>query len=200
MYTIFKNDVSIILTDDRNSIGTKPYLLWKEIQQKKVLDQLLSFGQRNIFVYHEDLAGMWTDFKNNFKVIEASGGIVKNNFDQLLFIFRQDKWDLPKGKIEKGETRKDAALREVSEECGFKTSSLGNDIATTYHLYTEDKDEVLKISYWYEMFSSETELTPQTEEGITALKWVNKDELNLVLDDTYPNICALVDTYLLAHQ
>jgi len=200
MYTIFKNDVSIILTDDLNRIGTNSYLFWKEVQGEKLLDQLLSLGLKRIFIYHQDLAVMWRGFKNEFKIIEASGGIVKNNFDQLLFIFRLGKWDLPKGKIEKGETKEFAALREVKEECGFKTLFLGKEIKTTYHLYTEGQHEVLKISYWYEMYSTDTELTPQTDEDITGLKWVVKDELNLVLGDTYPNISLLVDAYLSADQ
>ncbi|MBK9671561.1 MAG: NUDIX domain-containing protein [Bacteroidetes bacterium] len=65
--------------------------------------------------------------------IEAAGGIVKNKQGQLLFIFRHGKWDLPKGKIEKGENEQDAALREVEEECGIAELTLQKKLTTTFH-------------------------------------------------------------------
>ncbi len=78
---------------------------------------------------------MWKQFRQHFKIIEASGGIVKNEMGQILFIFRNGIWDLPKGKIEVGERKEEAGLREVEEECGFTSLTLGKFIGTTYHLY-----------------------------------------------------------------
>ena len=73
-------------------------------------------------------------FKEQFKTIEAAGGLVKKG-DKTLLIYRLKKWDLPKGKLEKGETIPEGALREVEEECGIKVS-LGQKICTTRHTYS----------------------------------------------------------------
>ena len=105
MYTIFKNDTSIILTDDRNIAGNQDCYLWIDFNMKEALDKLISKGQAKLYFYDADLTGMWDSFKGLYKVIEASGGIVQNEEDDILFIFRNDKWDLPKGKIESNETR-----------------------------------------------------------------------------------------------
>ncbi len=153
-----------------------------------------------IYLQDVDLEGMWKEFRQNFKIIEASGGIVRNGLGQILFIFRNGIWDLPKGKIEVGESRETAALREVNEECGFTRLSLGNFIGTTYHIYNEIESEVLKVSYWYEMSSDQKELTPQLEEGITALKWVGLNDLDLIIDNTYPNIILLLEMYKASFQ
>ena len=126
--------------------------------------------------------------------------IDKGGAEETLFIFRNEMWDLPKGKIEEGETKEEAGLREVEEECGFTSLELEDFIGTTYHLYTEKNTEVLKISYWYKMTSNQKDLTPQLEEGITALKWVKQDDLDLVLDNTYPNISLLIDMYYSSFQ
>ena len=195
MYTIFKNDSSIILTDDGNMALKKHHFLWKDIQGDKALDDILSINNAEVYLIDDDLDGMWEEFKQKFKIIEASGGIVKNDHDQVLFIFRNGIWDLPKGKIELGEGREEAGLREVEEECGLRSLQLGNFIGTTYHVYEEKEIQILKISYWYKMFSNQKDLTPQLEEGITDLKWVGQSDLNLILNNTYPNISLLLDRY-----
>lgn len=195
MYTIFKNDTSIILTDRRNIPLEKHHFLWKDIRHDKIVERILSLNKSKVYLIDDDLESMWEEFKQNLMIIEASGGIVKNDKDQVLFIFRNGVWDLPKGKIEDGERREEAALREVEEECGFRSVKLGKFIGATYHLYTEKGSEVLKVSYWYEMFSKQKDLTPQLEEGITDLKWVELSNLDLILDNTYPNISLLLKMY-----
>ncbi|UCE93705.1 MAG: NUDIX domain-containing protein [Flavobacteriaceae bacterium] len=200
MYTIFKNETLIILTDEVNTSDEGFHFNWDELSTKKTLFNLLSEGLNKIIFYHSDLNFMWQDFKEKFKIIEAAGGIVKNREQEVLFIYRNDKWDLPKGKIESGETRSEAALREVEEECGFTKLELGEFISTTYHLYTEKDEEILKVSFWYEMFSDQTDLVPQIEEGITALKWVREANFDSVLNDTYPNISLLMKMYVALNQ
>ena len=195
MYTIFKNDVSIILTDDLNIIGDNPYLLWKDIRNEMNLNLLIKDVQKSIYIHSDDLDQLWHEFKAGFTIFEASGGIVSNFDKELLFIFRHGKWDLPKGKIEAGESREEAGVREVIEECGFKNIKLGSFIETTYHIYEERGGEILKVSYWYEMFSNDTELKPQVEEGITDLEWLTREDLTKVKTNTYPNIILLLDRY-----
>jgi 8-oxo-dGTP pyrophosphatase MutT (NUDIX family) len=200
MYTIFKNDTSIILTDKGNIPEEKHHFLWKDIRREKGLDRILSMTNVKVYLIDEDLEGMWSEFKQHFKIIEASGGIVKNDLGQILFIFRNGIWDLPKGKIEAGETKEEAGLREVEEECGLSSLTLGNFIETTYHLYKEKETEVLKVSYWYEMSSNQKDLSPQLEEGITDLKWIGPSDLDLILDNTYPNISLLLEMYQFGFQ
>jgi len=195
MYTIFKNDTSIILTDDVNILMKKNHFLWEEVRQNNGLEQLLSLKHAKVYLIDKDLQAMWKEFKQYFKIIEASGGIVKNESGEVLFIFRNGIWDLPKGKIEINESREEAGLREVEEECGFTSLTLGSFIGTTYHLYDEKESQVLKVSYWYKMTSSQKDLTPQFEEGITALKWLGQDDLHQILDNTYPNILWLLQMY-----
>jgi len=153
MYTIFKNDTSIILTDDRNVLGVENCYLWSDLNQKEALNKLISQGLAQLYLYDADLVAMWQSFKENFKLIEASGGIVSNKSGDILFIFRNGKWDLPKGKIEFNETREEAGIREVEEECGFKELKLLDYFDTSYHIYSEKNESVLKVSFWDKMYS-----------------------------------------------
>ena len=200
MYTIFKNPSSIFLTDDPKFAAGKNHLLWNDYGSFRECEAAFLPEENERVILGEDLPKLWKEFRMNFKVIEAAGGIVKNSTGEFLFIWRQEKWDLPKGKIEQGESREEAALREVKEECGFKSLELGPYLDTTYHIYTEKEVEVLKVSHWYEMFSDDVELTPQLEEGISKLTWVAQDHFDRVLDNTYPNIVLLLDRYKSAHQ
>ena len=136
----------------------------------------------------------------HFEVIEAAGGIVRNSENELLFIYRFDKWDLPKGKIESGESREMAAIREVKEECGFRQIELGRALSTTYHIYEENNKEVLKITYWFNMYSDDRDLKPQVEEGITTIRWIKETRTELVLHNTYPNIELLLKAYQAVNQ
>lgn len=131
-------------------------------------------------------------FKSYFKVIKAAGGIVENQ-NNILFIFRKGKWDLPKGKVDAGETFEKAALREVEEECGIKDLKLISNYCTTHHVYYQNNVPILKETKWYNMTSQqEDNLTPQIEEDITKIKWVKQDSLNEVLENTYPLIKDII--------
>ena len=106
-----------------------------------------------------------------------------------MFIYRNDKWDLPKGKLEKGEKKKEGAVREVEEECGIALKKCGKKIINTYHTYTLKGELVLKRTYWYSMnYKGNEKLKPQTEEGITDVRWFDKDDLQAIKDNTFPSI------------
>jgi 8-oxo-dGTP pyrophosphatase MutT (NUDIX family) len=127
--------------------------------------------------------------KESCQLIKAAGGLVKNANKAYLFIFRNKRWDLPKGKVEKGEKMKEAALREVEEECGVKIFKNKEKLCRTYHIYEMNNKIVLKKTNWYSMVvKGSPKLVPQKEEGITKAEWLNPTELAPVLKNTYPLI------------
>ncbi|MBK8520000.1 MAG: NUDIX domain-containing protein [Ferruginibacter sp.] len=147
-------------------------------------------------LWHTDLDKLKETFFKNFKVIEAAGGIVQNDKKEILFINRLGKWDLPKGKIEKGEKEEACAVREVTEETGVKDIHLKKKVGETYHVYDEFGKHFLKISHWYYMTcSSNQQLVPQTEEHITEIKWVKTKDIKDPMENTYPSIKDIMSTF-----
>lgn len=147
-------------------------------------------------LWHKDLEQLKKVFFKNFTVIEAAGGIVQNNKKELLFIYRLDKWDLPKGKMEKGEKPDECALREVEEETGVTNLKLKKKTGETYHTYDDYGKHILKVTHWYYMTCSATQkLVPQTEEDITAIKWVPTREIKEPIANTYPSIKDILKTF-----
>lgn len=157
---------------------------------KMMYDELVTKNHFiEVYYYHENEKLLLSSFSLAFKVIEAAGGLVKNKKGEYLFIFRNGKWDLPKGKIEKGEGIKTAAIREVEEECGISKLKIVKELVSTYHTYHIEEKPILKRTYWFEMLcEDESKLIPQTEEGITDVKWLSKKDLQQVSDNTYESI------------
>jgi 8-oxo-dGTP pyrophosphatase MutT (NUDIX family) len=144
--------------------------------------------------YNKDENLLFEWFKSMFKIVEAAGGVVKNPNNEYLFIFRNGKWDLPKGKIEKNELVKDAAIREVEEECGISKLEIVKELPTTYHTYSIEDKAILKPTYWFEMSSSDgSKLVPQTEEGITDVQWIKDGDISKVRENTYGSILDLIE-------
>lgn len=130
------------------------------------------------------------------KVILAAGGVVENEKGELLLIYRKKHWDLPKGKLDEGESIEECAVREVEEETGLRNVLLGELIDTTIHHYEENGEQITKKTAWYKMKgSSMDKLTPQTEEQIEAIKWVKPDELQPYTENTYPNIIQVLNKF-----
>lgn len=131
---------------------------------------------------------------NKTKII-AGGGLVLNDKGELLMIFRRGKWDLPKGKLDEGETIEQCALREVMEETGLETVERGELIDIGYHEYFDPwlKEDVIKETHWFAMRArGEQPLTPQTEEDITEIKWVSGAELEICLQNSYANVVEVI--------
>jgi 8-oxo-dGTP pyrophosphatase MutT (NUDIX family) len=131
--------------------------------------------------------------KENRILIRAGGGLVENEKGEILFMFRRGKWDLPKGKLDPGETLVACALREVAEETGLTHLELKKFLLVTEHEYQENGLPILKETHWYQIKANENQpLIPQTEEDITELKWLGPSDFSIVQQNTYPGIIEVL--------
>lgn len=176
-----KKDEILVDVVSKDEMG----LTYAELINKKDLNK--------IYFVNPDLELLFSFFSAQFKIIEAAGGLVRNQKNEWLFIFRNDKWDLPKGKIEKGEKIKTAAIREVEEECGIGELSIVKELPCTYHIYFINEKAILKRTYWFEMTcEDDSKLIPQIEEGITEVKWIAAKDLKQVYENTYESILEVL--------
>ena len=167
-----------VFIDELNSHTIKTMI--HEMQDEKV--------QAGVFI-HKDLEELKKAFFKKFTIVIAAGGLVTNEKKEILLIFRRGKWDMPKGKLDKGETIEECAVREVEEETGLQNVKLISPLAITYHTYHEGTRFILKESHWYNMkVSGKQVLIPQTAEDIHEIKWVKKEDLKEYLDNAFPSI------------
>ncbi|WP_378105002.1 NUDIX hydrolase [Chryseobacterium sp. sg2396] len=197
MYKVFVNEKKLLLS--KQSENLEKTLGYENVTSLEIaLDLLENTSVKELNVFGENLDKIWNEFQKLFRIIEAAGGLVNNTQGDLLFIKRLGKWDLPKGKMEKGESREESAVREIEEETGLANVELIQFINTTYHIYVErNGDKVLKCTHWFEMsFDGEDTSKPQIEEGITEVAWKNtaqiKDE---VFPSTFKNIKLIVKEF-----
>jgi 8-oxo-dGTP pyrophosphatase MutT (NUDIX family) len=155
-------------------------------------------GDHPCFYLYHNMEKLMTALLSSTHSIEAAGGVVFTNSDEILLIFRRGKWDLPKGKVDPGETIMECALREVMEETGLQTLTLMNKIGSSFYCYRENGQAVFKQVQWFKMIAANNDnLVPQAEEDITELKWVSVNDLEPYLQNTYATI---KDVLLLAQR
>jgi 8-oxo-dGTP pyrophosphatase MutT (NUDIX family) len=182
MYKIYVNGRPVFLTRPGNCLelglqtGKNTYqahYLGKPKQIRQYLDLLDKNKNVDwVMLEAEDVDALWRDFRACFEVLEAAGGYVLNAEGRLLVFFRRGSWDLPKGKIDPGESPEEAALREVREETGLQQLELGPHLMDTWHTYTQKGRRILKKTWWFRMRTTDTLLIPQTEEDIEQIEWV----------------------------
>ena len=144
---------------------------------------------KTLVLVSKDLENLWNTFISMFKRVEAAGGLVKNENGEFLMIHRKGSWDLPKGKLDKGESIEECSIREVEEECGISDIKLKEKLVTTYHIYSLDKNPCIKPSHWFNMeVKGSPELTPQKEEDIEKAKWIKPKKVPDLLEKAYPSI------------
>jgi len=196
MYKVFINDKPIIITSSSKKENNFPLYLFKNIIFDEIIYKLQNETIKGINLYSIDLENDWNYFLKNLKVVPAAGGLVLNNKKEVLFIYRNNIWDLPKGRIEKNESIETAAVREVEEECGIFNLSIEKKLLVTYHIYFQNGIR-LKETHWFLMNSDyDKELTPQLEEGITKVVFKDEHQTKKALENTYANIKLVYDTYL----
>jgi 8-oxo-dGTP pyrophosphatase MutT (NUDIX family) len=181
---------------------------------KKENYQLIISDEEMVFDFRLNPAHLFNGFKGNIAVITnleeetlesifdyadgivAAGGIVENEKKEVLSIFRRGFWDLPKGKVEKGEKIIDAAQREVLEETGINVKITNENPYITYHCYVMGDIHYIKETHWFDMQEvGKNSLTPQTEEDITALQWMSKDDFIANQSLCYPLIAAILSRH-----
>ena len=198
MYKVFYNDRTVFFIDDCQKYFDLNEGLFYKFTDRNQLRQLLELfsnvpGFKNLFIYHNDIDFVFSEFSSLFKIIEAAGGLVKTPDDYFLIIKRKGLWDLPKGKLERKEKSEKGAIREVEEECGISNLKLSDQIETTYHIYTENDKQILKKTIWYEMLhDGNVTLTPQTKEQITEAKWIHKNNIHEIKQNTYASIIEVL--------
>ncbi|MBX7225126.1 MAG: NUDIX domain-containing protein [Chitinophagales bacterium] len=198
-YKFFINSKQLFIVE--NPAVVSEILLQEDIfiikpYQKGKLDNYLDIlksdqNNSNWVIFGSNAQEIYEEICSKFKIIRAAGGVVENEFGEILLIFRRGFWDLPKGKIEQGEQLDEAAIREVMEETGIDNITLGkqlsfNDLTNkcTLHTYFERNTWILKESYWFYMKTNKQTLLPQTEEDIEQAIWVHKEKIN----DYFPNM------------
>lgn len=201
MYKVFVKDIPIILSTEKSIGDHYTTIPLKKARFKKLLRKIDNGELLYVNLYHKNAEKLERFLRKKIKVVEAAGGLVYNSKKEILFIRRNKKWDLPKGKIENGESHQEAALREVMEETGIKNLEVRDFIRTTYHVFTRNGKFRLKITYWYEMFSDyDGPLIPEASEGIKKVRWKDFEKAQRALQDSYENIKLLFPKeYLLPH-
>ncbi len=204
MYKIYINETPLILAqadelhrapspDERNLVARyagKPKFLMNYVDLIEKSAKIDS-----VTIFSDDLQTLFADYQSKYKIIEAAGGLVFNDAAQSLFIFRRGSWDLPKGKVDEGESLEHAAVREVQEETGLQQIILQEKLVETYHTYrSESKKRVLKRTHWYKMRTSDTQLIPQTEEDIEKAVWITLEDFYEGGYQAYKNILEVVRT------
>ncbi|MBI5541866.1 MAG: NUDIX domain-containing protein [Bacteroidia bacterium] len=196
-YIIYYLDRSFIISNCQLSDNISESNFMKPEDIIKIANDFESdFKKKHFYFFTKDIDTAFTAFQKNFEVIEAAGGLVRNSNKDVLAIFRLGKWDLPKGKIENNESPEEAALREISEECGINGHVLIKKICETYHTYKMNGKKILKKTYWFDFnIDGVPELCPQTIENIEEACWLKLADFKIKLENSYPSIRQVVSEY-----
>ena len=193
MYTIFVGDKPIYLTTtvDKET-DFKVYLL-KSVDLPKVIRKLNRTDLKAVYLVGKNEDKLLKQFLKKLPNVIAGGGKVYNTKGKVLFIYRNNKWDLPKGKIEGKESIEETSVREVEEETGVEGLEITKPLQTTYHIFKRRGRYRIKVTYWFEMKTNfEGMLIPQEKEGITRVKWLGKKKIEKAMENSYANIKFLI--------
>ncbi|HEU0136422.1 MAG TPA: NUDIX domain-containing protein [Flavobacterium sp.] len=194
MYKVFVNDKPLFLTNEIIKETDFQLFLLESVDIKQLIIKIFKNKISKAYLYHPDEKEILKTLKSKLPVQKAGGGLVYNANGDVLFIFRNGKWDLPKGGIEKGEEIDFTALREVEEETGVSKLVITKKLQKTYHVFKRNGRYKLKITHWFEMKTNFTgKLVGQTEEGIEKVEWLNPRQVREALANSYQNIQLLFE-------
>ena len=160
---------------------------------KQFVDKFyLNTGIKRAILFSKHLPELFRVFQACFKYVEAAGGVVENVNEEILMIYRNGKWDLPKGKKERKESDEETAVREVAEETGLTNIAVNRFMCDTYHIYEIGEKRFLKRTAWFLMSGNAAGLRPQLEEGITGVEWIKRDNIRSVFSNTFASITEVL--------
>lgn len=193
MYKVFVNESPLILTNKRPENDLGNVFLMEDDAINYAITALSKKLLDSAYIY-DATEEILEKFSMKIPMVVAAGGMVRNDKGKVLFIYRNDKWDLPKGKLDKGESIEKAAIREVEEETGVKDLRIKNYLKTTYHIFKRNGEFRLKKVVWFDMTTSYSgKLTGQKDEGITKVKWKGSKKIEKALKNSYTNIKLLFE-------
>ena len=192
MYKVFVNDKPLFLTNEVAKETDFQLFLLESVDIEQLIVKMFNNKIKKAYLYYPDEKEILKKVKEKIPVCKAGGGLVYNKKGEVLFIFRNGKWDLPKGGTEKGEEIEATAIREVEEETGVNQLKINKKLQKTYHVFKRNGKYKLKITHWFEM-QTDFEGTPigQLEEGIEKVAWLNPEEIKQALNNSYENIKLL---------
>jgi 8-oxo-dGTP pyrophosphatase MutT (NUDIX family) len=194
MYKVFVNDKPLFLTNQVQKETDFKLFLLESVDIKKLIVKIFQNKIQKAFLYHPDEKLIMKTLRAKLPVEKAGGGLVYNAKGEVLFIFRNGKWDLPKGGTEKNETIEETAMREVEEETGVNGLSIKEKLQKTYHIFKRNGRYKLKITQWFEMQTNFEGITEgQAEEGIERVEWIHPKEIPTLLENSYENIKLLFE-------
>lgn len=201
MYKVFVNDIPLILSTEKDIGNQYTSIPIKTAKIKRIIKKVSKGELFYVNLYHENEEQLLKTLKKKLKTIVAGGGLVYNQKGEILFIKRNGRWDLPKGKAEDGESIEETSIREVEEETQVEGLEIIKLLQVTYHILKRNGEYKLKETHWFEMKTSyEGDLVPQKEEGIKKAKWKNFEKSQKALQKSYENIKLLFPKeYLIQH-
>ncbi|UGS22018.1 NUDIX hydrolase [Flavobacterium cyclinae] len=201
MYKVFVNDKPLFLTNQVQKETDFKLFLLESVDIKKLIVKIFQNKIQKAFLYHPDEKLIMKTLRAKLPVEKAGGGLVYNKDGNVLFIFRNGKWDLPKGGTEKNETIEETAMREVEEETGVTGLAITEKLQRTYHIFKRNGRYKLKITQWFEMRTKfEGNPQGQADEGIERVEWVNPKDIKFLLENSYENIKLLFEEELVGNH
>jgi 8-oxo-dGTP pyrophosphatase MutT (NUDIX family) len=197
MYKVFINDKPLLITSPANNISEVGNTVLVQYENentfKKIVAELhLNEKTAGAIVISIDVENAWSVFCSAYRIVHAAGGIVLNPQNEYLLILRYGKWDLPKGKIEKGENHEAAALREIEEETGVKGGVIIHPLPATFHTHKMMEKNILKQTHWYLIHAPAQELSPQAEEAIEKAIWCSREDFFEKINTSYKALREMV--------
>lgn len=207
MYKVFVNNKLVFFLQEKDlplAVASDELII--PFNGRQAVEDILKIGYsknsvRKMFLIARSVDETMHYFLSFFKIIHAAGGIVTNDSNALLMIYRNGIWDLPKGKIERDESPQDGAMREVCEETGICNLTITGFAEESWHTYYQNNMPIMKHTSWYKMRSANPgAFKLQKEEAIEDAKWMSQSEIKKILNAAYPSIVGLIENHFLNHQ